>query len=143
MNINEENENIITLGGAQFDKTKALDYGTTVDKTGLRQFFINFKEGTKIRYPLQLRNARIDSKKLGNFYNHDFINFDTLFIEGSEEKDYYELQSCDNAYISTYKDNNADIINIDIGCSNVIVNIDDKDLVNNKIETTNLKQRRS
>ena len=52
-------QNILKLGGVEFEANDTNSYGETIGKDGLSAFFIDFKNGVKIVYPQQKNKITI------------------------------------------------------------------------------------
>lgn len=127
MGINGPEEKRINFAGVNFDENQVSSYGKT--KEGL--YYIDFKDGTKVKFAQQNRGASIYSNKVGTYNSQDFNNFDNIFVKGSEAHDAYSFNSCKGGSINTF-DRNSDIINIDHDSSNIRVTRDKMDELRNQ-----------
>ena len=116
MGVNGPEEKRINFAGVSFDANQVSSYGKSESF-----YYIDFKDGTKVKFAQQNRGASIYSDKNGAYNNHNFNNFDNIFVKGSEANDAYYFNSCKGGSINTCGDQNRDIINIDHDSSNIRV----------------------
>ena len=133
MGIDGPKETRIDFAGVNFNAKDAAAYGKS---DGI--YFINFKDGTTVRFTQQNRGASIYSDDFGSINRHNFNNFDNIFVHGSENQDYYSFRSCNGGSVSTYKDHNPDVISIDNDCSNIRVSKNECDELYNEGQGTSV-----
>ena len=126
MGINGPEEKRIEFAGVNFNPEQVAEYGKSEDL-----YYINFKDGTKVKFAQQRRGASIYGERTGNFNDYSFRNFDSVFVKGSDKNDYYNFSACKGGSISTDGDKNGDIIRIDEDCSNMRISKDEWDDIYN------------
>lgn len=98
-NGGQQEPHYVTLGGVKFNDNTVAQYGKDNDT-----YFINFKNGTRIEYPEQTRNATITDhydNRWPTLSPMEFERFDGATIFDGKLNDVYQISNSTNVGVNT------------------------------------------